>query len=529
MSGFIERRRALRSKIRSNETLDIRLHVFATAVLVVDITLILYTLIAVTSRMTLSGIGLIDSLPIVLYILPLLIVLPLLVRGYYTTRFAPINFLIMSVSSVFFALLTLLVRGFAFFLVMNLVAVVIVFIMGRFRPESSIRKVGRKGCAIFLFFNILGLMFPLTTMAMGQTAIAQVTPSDMSDLYLDVPLAEFDFPYFDVTPDVATIQSLNTSGFGVNLRLLESSGDSWMNLTEWLVAMNSTEIPYTITLTTPRDSYVDSDTSRIGSTSVLQQVYDSHAAALNVLVTTLDALNITRSPEVVFFDMTLSTTEWQTLLELTRSVNLPGFSSLIRTSIDSIDSSVIAAAAEFLADLSHSAGLPCGVLIESFILDDTGDGDSLTTLVCGQTSDTLQYWDRVEVSCSRSKYSYEMNGDVGEYLAYTFSRSLVQHGSNWSIRLGAAGNKSDVFGRTNEVYNTIRLIADDIGIASGNGVKRITLESLPLLIETFGPLALDILSGELAGATSVGVTYTFRIYAFRAVFIAIDSFDFIML
>ncbi|UCH05799.1 MAG: hypothetical protein JSW05_06445, partial [Candidatus Thorarchaeota archaeon] len=225
----------------------------------------------------------------------------------------------------------------------------------------------------------------------------------------------------------------------------------------------------------------------------------------------------------------LSTTEWQTLMQLTRSVNLPGFSSLIRTSIDSIDSSVIVGAAESLADFAHSAGLPCGVLIESFILDDTGDGDSLTTLVCGQTSDTLQYWDRVEVSCSRSKYSFEMNGDVGEYLAYTFSKSLAQHGSSWSIRLGAAGNKSDVFGRANDVYNTIQLIADDIAIASGNGAARITLESLPLLIETFGPYALDILSDYLADASSVGVTYTFRIYAFRAVFIAIDSFDLIML
>lgn len=88
---------------------------------------------------------------------------------------------------------------------------------------------------------------------------------------------------------------------------------------------------------------------------------------------------------------------------------------------------------------------------------------------------------------------------------------------------------SDVLGRTNEVYDTIQLVADDISIASGNGAARVTLESLPLLIDTFGPSALDALSTQLAAAASVGVTYTFRIYAFRAVFIAIDSFDFIML
>ena len=216
-------------------------------------------------------------------------------------------------------------------------------------------------------------------------------------------------------------------------------------------------------------------------------------------------------------------------MELTRTVNLPGFSSLIRTSIDSIDRVVVEAEAEDLVDRTHDEGWLCGVLIESFILDDIGDGDTVTTLVCGQTAESLRYWDQVEVFCSRSRYSYEMNGDVGEYLTHTFSSSLVQHGSSWSIRLGAAGNISDVLGRANEVYGTIQLIADDISIASGNGVTRVTLESLPLLIDAFGPSALEALSAKLAVVTSVGVTYTFRIYAFRAVFIAIDSFDFIML
>ncbi|MFW9799866.1 MAG: hypothetical protein ACFFD9_05485, partial [Candidatus Thorarchaeota archaeon] len=163
MSGFIERRRALRSRIRSNELLDRRLHIFATIVLIVDITLILYTLVSVTARMTLSGLGLFDSLPIVLYILPLLIVLPLLVRGYYRDRFALFNFIILVISSVFFGVLSVLVRGFAVMLVFNVLAVAIVFVMGRYRPKTSIRKIDRKGWAIFLFFNILGLMFPLTT------------------------------------------------------------------------------------------------------------------------------------------------------------------------------------------------------------------------------------------------------------------------------------------------------------------------------------------------------------------------------
>ena len=45
-------------------------------------------MIAVTARMSLSGVGIIDSMPIALYILPLVIFLPLMIRDYYQ-RYAP--------------------------------------------------------------------------------------------------------------------------------------------------------------------------------------------------------------------------------------------------------------------------------------------------------------------------------------------------------------------------------------------------------------------------------------------------------
>lgn len=529
MSGFIERRRALRSKIRSNELLDRRLHIFATLVLVLDITVILYTLVSVTARMTLSGLGLLDSLPIVLYILPLLIVLPLLVRGYYRDRFALFNFIILVISSVFFTVLSVLVRGFAIILVFNILAVAIVFVMGRYRPKTSIRKIDRKGWAIFLFFNILGLMFPLTTFAMGQNAIAWVEPTGQATVLLDVPLADFDFPFRNVTPDSTTLQGLSAYGFGVNLRVLEGNPQSWANLTDWLVALNGTEIDYVITMTSPRGSYVGSDTNRIGSTTILQSVYESHLTAFQTLTQDLEDLNITRLPEIVYFDMTLSPIEWEALMDATRGLNIPAFSSLLRYSIDSTDPTILDAAAVTLADETNNANLASGVLIESFILDDLSDGDSGAMLVCGQTMETLQLWDHVEVLCSRSSYSYEMLSDVGEYLTHSFSSSLSQRGGSWSIRLGTVGNEFDIRGRQNEVYNTLEVVAEDVAIASGNGVSRVTLESLPLLLSSFGSSALADLSTSISGVTRVGITYTFRIYAFRAVFIAIDSFDPIML
>jgi hypothetical protein len=243
----------------------------------------------------------------------------------------------------------------------------------------------------------------------------------------------------------------------------------------------------------------------------------------------LDSLNMTHVPYSTYFDMTLSEPEWQALMAQTRSLNLPGFSSLIRSSLDSIDVGVLETAAALLVSESESSDLSSGVLVESFILDDLQDSDSVAMKVCGQTVLILSQWDKVQVDCSRSGFSYEMEGDVGEYFSHSFSRTIMQYGPDWSMRLGAVGNESDIHSRTNLVYNTLDSIAEDLVIAEGNGVSSLTLESLPLLQAAFGPYAVDNLMTAINGITQVDVTYTFRIYAFRAVFIAIDSFDPIMI
>ncbi|MHA2005110.1 MAG: hypothetical protein ACW975_12380, partial [Candidatus Thorarchaeota archaeon] len=154
---------------------------------------------------------------------------------------------------------------------------------------------------------------------------------------------------------------------------------------------------------------------------------------------------------------------------------------------------------------------------------------SVAMKVCGQTVNTLSQWDKVQVDNSRSGFSYEMDGDVGEYLSHSFSRTVAQYGPAWSMRLGVVGNESDIQSRPNQVYNSLESIAEDLVIAEGNGVPSLTLESLPLLLSTFGPDGVEHLMTSIEDITQVGVTYTFRIYAFRAVFIAIDAFDPIMI
>jgi hypothetical protein len=458
-----------------------------------------------------------------------MIILPMMVRAYYGDRFAPVNFVILLVASGFFGVLSLLVRGFIIFLFLNAATLCILFVMGRFRPKTSIRQVGRKTCVTLIIINLLGLSFPVATLALGQTPLALIEPIGDMNLTLEVPLADFDFGYIDVTPSQPLIQNLSSAGVGLDLHLLEGSMDSMNRLRNWLAALNQSSVPYTITMTAPRESFFEGEPSSLGTTSVIQGVYQSHLNSLQLVDSELESLNMTSMPYCIYFDMTLSAPEWQILMERTRSLDLPGFSSLFRSSYDSIDASVLETGAALLTSESTSLDLSSGVLVESFILDDLQDSDSVAMKVCGQTVNTLSQWDKVQVDNSRSGFSYEMDGDVGEYLSHSFSRTVAQYGPAWSMRLGVVGNESDIQSRPNQVYNSLESIAEDLVIAEGNGVPSLTLESLPLLLSTFGPDGVEHLMTSIEDITQVGVTYTFRIYAFRAVFIAIDAFDPIMI
>ena len=79
------------------------------------------------------------------------------------------------------------------------------------------------------------------------------------------------------------------------------------------------------------------------------------------------------------------------------------------------------------------------------------------------------------------------------------------------------------------MYETLDTLCDDINLATGNGVGNLTINSLPSLLSSFGPSTLTDLRGLLNTTSTATATYTFRIYAYRAVFIAIDAFDILML
>ena len=529
MSSVIQARRNLRRRMRENTHFDQYSHLFVTLVLISNMLLIMYALISVTLRMTLSGVGFIDSLPIALYILPLLIFLPLMTRSFYRDRTAAWNFVFLMVCTGFFSLLSLLVRGFVIALVFNIVAAVLLFLMGRFRPKGSLKSAGKKGLVYIILLNMLGLTFPISTVIMGQTPIDGVQVAVPSNYSLEVPLNDFDFAYSNLTPDSSLISDIESLSFGLDFKLSSSNDSSWTRLVPWLTAINDTLINYTVTLSADRASLAGNAPQNLGTNGLISAVYVEHYDAINRLDNLLITSGITKHPETVILDMTLSRVEWQKLMFHTRSLDLIGFSNLMRQSLDSISASNVDQDAHAIRMHGESAGFTMGIMVDSFVLDDVLDSDTLTMLVCGQTLSSLTSWSRVDVLCSRSRFSFEMLGDVGEYMVNSYSRSISALGSHWTMRVGEIGNLTDVDDRVDSVYTTLDQLSRDLALASGHGVGRITIGSLPSLLTAFGNESLNTFRSSIDDYTNASATYTFRIYAFRAVFIAIDAFDFIML
>ncbi len=527
MSQLLEARRGVRQRVNSVPKYDIFLHRFITVVLIVNMILILYALISVTFMMTLSGVGFIDSLPLAFYILPMMIILPIMVRAYYRSRTAAWNFLFLMICTVFFGLLSLLIRGFLICLVFNIAAVISIFFMGRFRPQGKLKQAGKKAIAYFIFANLLGLSFPISIILMGQSPIATVQVVVNPQIRLSVPLAEFDYPYQDVTPTPQLLSDILSNAFYLDFHVLENDVDSWTRLRTWLEAVNETEISYSITLTADRGVLAGIEPNGLATTQLIEDIYESHRIALSHFVD-VDLVNITNKPEYLLFDMTLSRVEWQELMQRTRNLDLVGFSALMRTSIYSVDKARIENASTLLHNDAYASGISAGVLIESFVVDDLLDGDSNAMKLCGLTSTSLSSWSQFSVLCSRSRFSFEMNGDVGEYLVHSYSSSVSRLGSSLSLRIGEAGNSTDTLGRTDTVYEDLDVFVNDIALILGNGLSRITIDSLPSYLNSFGSDSLSILRAAIDSVENGIATYTFRIYAFRAVFIAIDAFDFIM-
>ncbi|MHA1806961.1 MAG: hypothetical protein ACTSX2_05255 [Candidatus Thorarchaeota archaeon] len=483
--------------------------------LVANTLLIFYTVLSLISRMTSGGVPLLDSLPLLLYILPLIVILFSILRGYYLTHVGLSAILILLITGFVFGLVSILVRGFVILAILNIAAVIIIPLVGPIRAKTSWRDAGRKGIAWIIILNVLGAGFPAAVYVMGQSPITYVDATAPAHIGIDIPL------FSNNTPTNKTIQMIESAGMDANLHLFDYLPESWETLTDWLSNMSGHDIQVSVTISPDREDAASP--ANLGSDALFAKLYSTMSTDLTRIRNIIDNISQEIPKITVMFDLRLSSTEWKTLMAATRTLNIMNFAALIRATVDSTNRTAIQQGLTGLLSNAQEKGFDAGVLIDTIAFDDYLDGDGSLMLACGMTPEIFNNISRIEVDVSRTKFSNAMLGDVGEYLAFSYARTMgLLAKDKWSLRLGAVDPPANSTG-----YSSIGEVGSDMAIAGGCGVHRVTIESLQGLI-ALGNDALSDLTGLDDVPQSVPVTYTFRIYAFRAVTLAIDSFDAIM-
>ncbi len=502
---------SVRRRIGEYPGLQRNLFIYVMTMLAANMFLIVYVVVSIVARMTLNGVPFIDSAPLSLYILPLIVILVLIFNGYRKTRVGLPCVIVFLLAGLVFGLVSGLVHGFIILAILNILAVITIPLIGPLRSGNSIRESGKKGIALFIVLNILGALFPIAVVTMGNTPITHVTARLPSQINVDVPLTTDNMPSND------TLQLLEDNQVGVNLRLFEYSETSWNLLRNWVSNLMGRGIDVTITLTTDRESLASKES--LGSNELFATMYSHMSGDVSRIGDIIETYGPISGVDVLL-DLRLSDTEWESLMASARNVNLIGFSSLIRRTIDHLNITLLEHSINHIISIAQNESLGLGVLVDSLVLDDYLDGDGVIMSVGGVTPTILDRMDLIEVDISRTKFSDSMNGDVGEYLAFTYGSTVARlSDQQWSIRLGAAGNTAE-----GVTYSTVTRLASDVALVGGCGVKQVTIESLDG-IQSLGPSGLGDLVTLTDVPSSIPVTYTFRIYAFRAVIIAIDSFD----
>ncbi len=525
LSTLVEARRNLRRRINQRITLDRALHLFICFVFAANIAIIVYALGSIIGRGIISNVPLLDALPLAFYVLPLMVILPKLLLDLYRARLALVNILILSISATVFGLISPLVRGFAVLVILNLVAGVFLFVMGRFRSTRPIRKIGKRGIAWFLLLNILGLAMPVSVVVMGQNPIAEVDKDPTIEIFLEMPLG-YDISS-EMFPEDNLTSALAQSGFGVDLHLLANNTQSILRFQQWVTALDNQSVPFRITISSNKSMVLDSLSAQsLPYLTVFDVMADQYSSTLAEVSNITESMGVPSTDIDIFFDMSLSVDEWEDMMGYVRSVELAGFSSYLRNQTENLNQSQLYQSYRTIDASSQDLGFRYGFVVDGFSVDDMLDNDATVSKLNGFTSLILQEYDPIiEVDCSRSRYSKVMDGDVGEYLPYTYSLPSRIH----SMRLGTVGNQSGHGTVEEPVYQSLNAVVTDIVIASGNGVSQVVISSLPSIITSFGIDGISGLRTEFDAMDSAEVTYTFRIYAFRSVIAAIDSFDFIML
>jgi hypothetical protein len=526
VSHFGEKRRMLQKTLRNNSTVSLFLKMFVCVVMFLDIILMVYALLAVTYRASSLGVSLVDSLPLAFYALPLLVFLPSMLKAYYDSRMGIVPLFIFIIAGLVLLLIASVQPLFYLVSALNIMAILVVILDGRFHPQSSIRSLGKRTVVYLLVLNMIGLVFPASVYVMGQTPIAAISFEELPNLYLTVPTAAVEYVSENIPPDSHLLDEIQDAGFGIDIQYLAMNNNSVDLVTDWLTEASNRSLPLRVTVHSNRSALLSEDLS-IANQLALSEVYSVLEDGTQELCDIIQNLGIEQSSIEIQVDLRLSPCEWGALLEPMRALNLAGFSGLVEEAIRGIDHSSLDAQYESLHEVVDSAGLSLGLLVDAFVIDDLQDDDPTLMLTNGVTPAVIKDADFVEIDIQRSKFSLEMDGDVGKYLVHSYSQSarvLSDIGIKCSCRLGIVGEVEFLDGRDNPVYQTSDTIASDVAVCAGHGLSSLTITSLESLLRTEGGLSVNQLKTRILDAGTQTVTYTFRIYAFRAVVFAIDSF-----
>jgi len=491
-------------------------------VLLLDTILIGYVLVSIVFRLQVSGLALIDSLPIAMYVLPLFVFLSLIIRAHYKELSRIPSVAVMIIAGVIFAVISPLSVGFIIVSFANFISSFWLISTTTVTVEIDRSSINKKTIGYLVLLNLTGLLFPVSVYLMGSVPINSVSYNQEGNIFLEIDTNQLTSDDIIFNNGSALMQDLKETGFGLEFVINYGNNNSGNMLRAALRNVTGNGIAYSITLDANRSGLVPQNPSILGTNDIILGLYQRYSLMLLDLVYALNSTHIQSDPSYILFDMTLSPKERALFMNEVREIDLYGFSNIVSSTIASINQTSLDSYGTELRMACEEYGFSPGLIINSFVLDDTIDRDSTIMLACGATTEILEDFTNSQIDCIRSSFSSYMAGDVGEYLCYAFSN--LQGSMITSLRLGEIMPLPSSNQESIDSYHEMNLLVDDIAIALGNGAQSVTVIDLKRGLTLFGSDFLTDLEALLDSTNEVPVTYTFRIYALRAVIQAIDAF-----
>ncbi len=500
------------------------------AIYIMNIFILFYTLLSVLVRMIFAGNTLLELIPIILWVLPLFFIIPLITIGLYKNKNTIGSLLVMLIASLFLMAISPLLSKMTIINVINLFGVLLIFGGFHFKRVKHVSlkrpKISRKSIFWFVFLNIIGIGFPYSVSYMGHNPIVSIPVAQ------EMPQIGF---IIDYSPDLgANVNWTSLSNITLNniskygYIILDAPADQF-NTNSWFYNMTMFLGTHGINIVArPRET----------STSdwhVSMQNINTYYKITQNLTKWIKDNNFESYIKGIEIDFSQAREENLEMMQYMRRVDIPGLCRYLRT-LGNISSANTFQIYEQLGTYIKNQGYTARSLGMPMVLDDLVDGDNFIQLLMGHPMG-IAGWNKKGITLERSTISYAMDGEVYSYYPYSYGLSLYRNFGNESIAtIGIAGNISeDKLNIIHASYSNISEIVRDILILSGIGIQDIEIYSLNTIYASFGEQGVTDILTQISkaieaqtGEASIPLTYTFRIHAFRMVFMAIDSYDWLI-